>query len=169
MKKISFRNDILPLKDKLFRLAHRITLHRSEAEDIVQDTLIKVWDKRDEWSQLGSLEAYCYTVCRNLALDRAAKKERQNLTLSEDLATATAPTTPYEDLARQEGLALVEQLINRLPELQRTLIQLRDIEGKTYKEMADILQLTEEQVKVKLFRARQRVRQDYVKLENYGL
>ena len=58
MKEISFRNDVLPLKDKLFRLALRITLNREEAEDIVQDTLIKVWNSRDKWQQLDSIEAY---------------------------------------------------------------------------------------------------------------
>ena len=55
MQEISFRNDILPLKDKLFRLALRITLDRAEAEDVVQDTMIRVWNKRDEWSQFESV------------------------------------------------------------------------------------------------------------------
>ena len=58
MQEISFRNDILPLKDKLFRLALRITLDRAEAEDVVQDTMIRVWSNRDEWSQFESVEAY---------------------------------------------------------------------------------------------------------------
>jgi RNA polymerase sigma-70 factor (ECF subfamily) len=47
MQEISFRNDILPLKDKLYRLAFRITLNSAEAEDVVQDTMIRVWNKRD--------------------------------------------------------------------------------------------------------------------------
>ena len=75
MQEISFRNDILPLKDKLFRLALRITLDRAEAEDVVQDTMIRVWNKRDEWSQFESVEAYCLTVAKNLAIDRSQKKE----------------------------------------------------------------------------------------------
>ena len=58
MQQISFRNDILPLKDKLFRLAFRITLDRAEAEDVVQETLIRVWNKKDEWKQLDSVEAF---------------------------------------------------------------------------------------------------------------
>lgn len=74
MQEISFRNDILPLKDKLFRLALRITLDRAEAEDVVQDTMIRVWNKRDEWSQFESVEAYCLTVAKNLAIDRSQKK-----------------------------------------------------------------------------------------------
>ena len=79
MQEISFRNDILPLKDKLFRLALRITLDRAEAEDVVQDTMIRVWNKRDEWSQFESVEAYCLTVAKNLAIDRSQKKEAQNV------------------------------------------------------------------------------------------
>lgn len=74
MQEISFRDNILPLKDKLFRLALRITFDRAEAEDIVQDALIKVWNKRDEWGELESIEAYCLTVVRNLAIDRSQKK-----------------------------------------------------------------------------------------------
>ena len=79
MQEISFRNDILPLKEKLFRLALRITLDRAEAEDVVQDTMIRVWNKRDEWSQFESVEAYCLTVAKNLAIDRSQKREAQNV------------------------------------------------------------------------------------------
>lgn len=75
MQEISFRDDILPLKDKLFRLALRITFDRLEAEDVVQDTMIRVWNKREEWTQFGSIEAYCLTVAKNLAIDRSQKKK----------------------------------------------------------------------------------------------
>ena len=78
MPKIDFRNDILPLKDKLFRLALRITFDRAEAEDIVQETMIRVWSKRDEWHELESVEAYCLTVTRNLAIDRSEKRHRRH-------------------------------------------------------------------------------------------
>lgn len=63
----------------------------------------------------------------------------------------------------------MHHLINELPEKQRTIVQLRDIEGKSYKEIADVLQLTEEQVKVNLFRARQRIKLKYSEIDNYGL
>ena len=52
MKIISFRDDILPLKNMLFRVALRITLDKAEAEDIVQETMIKVWNRRDTWSEI---------------------------------------------------------------------------------------------------------------------
>ena len=81
MQEISFRNDILPLKDKLFRLALQIVFDRAEAEDVVQETLIRVWNKRDEWTQFGSIEAYCLTVARNLAIDRSEKKDSDKVIL----------------------------------------------------------------------------------------
>ena len=73
MKNISFRDDVLPLKNVLYRLALRITLSREEAEDIVQDTLLKVWNRRDDWHDIDSIEAFSLTVCRNLSLDRIKK------------------------------------------------------------------------------------------------
>ena len=59
MKKISFRDDVLPLKNELFRLALRITLDKAEAEDIVQETMIKVWNRREDLAGIDSVEAFC--------------------------------------------------------------------------------------------------------------
>lgn len=169
MQEISFRNDILPLKDKLFRLALRITLDRAEAEDVVQDTLIKVWNRRDEWAQFDSIEAYCLTVARNLAIDRSQKMEAQHIGLTPETQEMPDALTPDRQLEENEQLNLVQRLVNELPEKQRTILQLRDIEGKSYKEIAALLQITEEQVKVNLFRARQRIKLKYNEIETYGL
>ena len=171
MKEISFRNDVLPLKNELYRLALRITLNREEAEDIVQDTLIKVWNKRDSWPQIDSIEAYSMTVCRNLALDRTRKASFQQPSL--DTVTTGEPVThtadPQERAIRRDQIALVRDIINALPEKQRSCIQLRDFEGKSYKEVAQVMQITEEQVKVNIFRARQTIKQKFQKLDEYGL
>ena len=169
MKEISFRNDILPLKDKLYRLALRITLDSAESEDIVQDTMIRVWNKRDEWAQFNSIEAFCLTVARNLAIDRSQKSEAQNIELTTETQEMSDGSTPERQLERSEQMDLVRKLINELPEKQRTIIQLRDIEEKSYKEIADVMQLTEDQVKVTLFRARQRIKAKYNEIQSYGL
>ena len=169
MQEISFRNDILPLKDKLFRLALRITLDRAEAEDVVQDTMIRVWNKRDEWSQFESVEAYCLTVAKNLAIDRSEKKDAQTVELTPEMEEASDASSPYEKLVNKERMTLIHRLMNELPEKQRLIMELRDIEGKSYKEIAAALNLTEEQVKVNLFRARQKVKQKFIDIEGYGL
>ena len=170
MKKVSFRNDVLPLKNELFRLALHITLNRAEAEDIVQDTLIKVWNRREEWNAIDSIEAFSLTVCRNLSLDRIRKKGNDNDSL-EDVKAAEplASSNPQDRMIQTDKVRLIRQIVDGLPEKQRSCMQLRDFEGKTYKEIAGVLDISEEQVKVNIFRARQTVKQKYLKLDNYGL
>lgn len=170
MKNISFRNDVLPLKDALYRLALRITLSHEEAQDIVQDTLIKVWDKRESWNEIESIEAFSITICRNLALDRIKKHDNLNDSLEErQTESPDTSSTPFEDTLQQDRIELVRNLVNTLPEKQRSCMQLRDFEGKPYKEIAKILGISEEQVKVNIFRARQTVKERFQKYDNYGL
>lgn len=169
MQEISFRNDILPLKDKLFRLALRITFNRAEAEDVVQETLIRVWNKRDEWMQFGSIEAYCMIVAKNLAIDRSQKKDARTVELTSDIEQTPEASSPYDRLVGKEQMNLIHRLVNELPDKQRLIMQLRDMEGKSYKEIAVVLHLTEDQVKVNLFRARQKVKQRYLEIDGYGL
>ena len=172
MEKISFRNDILPLKNKLFRLALRITLNNAEAEDIVQETLIKVWKKQDSWNEIESIEAFCYAICRNLALDliKRADNFSESLDETQNMAVDTSySSNPEEQVQQSDRIKLVKELIDHLPEKQRSVIQLRDFEGKSYKEIADIMQMTDELVKVTLFRARQTIKKKFLETEDYGL
>ncbi len=164
MKEISFTNDVYPLKDKLFRLALRICLNRQEAEDIVQDTLVRVWDMRDEWQDIHNIEVYSMRICRNLALDRIEKKERHNVSLDETVHDR-ADTSLAQDsmLIRQQEYASISKIIGTLPEKQRVAIQLRDIEGKSYQEIADIMGITVADVKVNIFRARQTIKDRFLK------
>lgn len=169
MKETQFRNEILPLKDKLFRLAFRVLLDRDEAEDVVQDTLLKLWERREEWEQIQSMEAYSMTLCRNLALDRNAAARRSNLRLNEEI---DQPPTGFSTLDMVDSRMRVEALrsfINELPEVQRSIILLRETDGRRYDEIANILNLSEAQVKVYLHRARQRLQLQMKQLEQHGL
>lgn len=167
---IDFRDDVLPLKNRLYRLALRIIPHTGEAEDIVQETMIRVWNHRDEFLNASSAEAFSVTVCRNLALDALAKKESQNESLDEESdSTLDNAVSPLQALQMEDRRTWVMKLFNELPEKQRTIMQMRDIEGKAYKEIAAELGISEEQVKVTLFRARQRIKKEFEKIDNYGL
>ena len=126
MKTISFQNDILPLKNILFRLALRITQERTEAEDVVQETMMKVIDPADQ----------------------------------------SHASNPEQVAIEHDRLHLVRQLIAQLPEKQRTCMQLRDVEGKSYRDIATILDITEQQVKTNIFRARQTIRERFLTLTN---
>ena len=172
MKKYSFRNDVLPLKNELYRLALRITLDPAEAEDMVQETMIKVWNRREQWEQIESMEALCLTICRNLSIDKTRKIGGNKESLDAEIFDAqdnSHMANPEEQVIQQDRIRLVRHLIDRLPEKQRSIMQLRDFEGKSYKEIAAILGISEEQVKVNIFRARQTIKQKYIEAEEYGL
>ena len=170
IKQVSFRNDVLPLKNALYRLALRITLNSAEAEDIVQDTLIKVWNKRESWAEIDSIEAFSMTICRNLALDRIDRRGSHNASIDEQgIDSQDSAATPLEQTQQRDSVALVRQIIDSLPVNQRMCIQLRDFEGKTYKEIAVALDMTDEQVKINIFRARQTIKQQFTQIDGYGL
>lgn len=173
MKEQRFRTDVLPLKNELFRLALRITLNPAEAEDVVQETMIRVWNRRDQWDDIESMEAFCLTVCRNLALDHQRLKANQHASLDdeEDAIEARHPTTdtPEQEAERHDQLEQVRRLMDSLPEKQRSCMQLRDIEGHSYREIASIMGISEQQVKVNIFRARQAIKQKFIQDERYGL
>ena len=172
MKKVSFRNDVLPLKNELYRLALRITLNPADAEDVVQETMMKVWSRHEQWEQIESMEAFCLTICRNLALDKTRKMGffDQSLETDEhDTADYSHTANPEEQAIQQDRVQLVRRIIDSLPEKQRSVMQLRDFEGKSYKEIATIMNISEDQVKINIFRARQAIRQKYFETEKYGL
>ena len=164
---ISFQTDILPLKNELYRLALRITMNAAEAEDVVQETMLKVWNKREQWNQIESIEAFCLTICRNLSLDKMRRMDNQTQSLDAtyDPKDQHVASNPEEQAVQRDRIQLVRQLISQLPEKQRSCMQLRDMEGKSYKDIATILNMTEEQVKINIFRARQTIKERFQKIE----
>ncbi|MDR0413732.1 MAG: RNA polymerase sigma factor [Dysgonamonadaceae bacterium] len=159
MKQDKFRNRILPLGDKLFRLALRITGNRQDAEDVVQDMLLNIWKKKGEWDSIANLEAYCFRSTRNLALDKMSSQQHQQGTFDENQDIPEIGSNIQEQLEQEEQLALLENYVNRLSEKQRTIFQLREVEGLSYKQIAGIMTISEEQVKVNLFRLRQKLKE----------
>ena len=161
MSRDKFHRIILPLKDKLFRLAWSIVRDSAEAEDIVQDMFVKLWSKIDEWDNIENLEAYCFRATKNLALDRMESLEirkTENISPELESSTFTDRVTPFNKLEETERYTLLYNCIYQLPEKQKMVFQLREIEGMSYREIADTLQMSEEMVKVSLFRARGRLK-----------
>lgn len=150
---------LLLYKNELMRLALHITMDRAEAEDVVQETYIKVWSQHEHWNEIENMKAYCLTVCRNLALDkhRAARTKTESIdALPIEQAGVIDPSEMSE---HNERITLVRSMMQQLPEKQRTAMQLRDFEGYSYKEISDIMEVPEQQVKINIFRARQAIKQ----------
>lgn len=162
---MDFTRDILPLKNVLFRTALRITMNREEAEDIVQDTLLKLWERHEEMSSISNLESFAISAARNLALDRIALHQNKVITLNEELHdTADSSVSVHEQLVMGERTDMLHQLINQLPEKQRTALHLRDIEGKTYREIGEIMGISESDVKINIYRGRDFLKKNFKNL-----
>ena len=129
-----------------------------------------MWSRKNDWQQIQNIEAYAMTIARNLALDKMKRVTAHLASLDSMPVNEQAKShNPYERIFEQDRLQFVRNLIDQLPEKQRSCMQLRDVEEKSYREISDILGITEEQVKVSIFRARQTIKQKIKEAEEYGL
>lgn len=166
----AFQNQVMPAKNKLYRFALRFLGNEDEAKDIVQEVLIKVWNGREQMSDVQNWEAWCMRITRNLSLDRIRSLNRkQTQPLEYGFEVRQHDLTPHENTEQQESMQSISILIASLPEKQRQVIHLRDVEGYSYNEICEILELDMNQVKVNLFRARTAVREKLMKINAYGL
>lgn len=154
---------VIPFKDKLYRLALRIVGNVQEAEDVIQEVLIKIWKKKDQFVELDNKEAWCMTVTRNLCIDKIRAKKMRTTDVTEHYDIRDKTLTPSEVAVSNDRMGQILELINNLPEKQKTVVQLRDIEGYSYKEISEITTLKLDQVKVYLHRARLTLREQITK------
>lgn len=165
-----FESRVLPVKNKLFRFAFRLLGSSEEAKDVVQEVFIKVWNGRDQMESIDNMEAWCMRITRNLSLDKIRSRQRKATDpIEESFDIQNDTRTPYEAAENNENMQRINQLIASLPEKQRQVMHLRDIEGYSYNEICEILELDMNQVKVNLFRARNAVREKFIKINAYGL
>jgi len=166
----AFQNRVLPVKNKLFRFALRFLNNEEEAKDVVQEVFIRVWNGREQMNQVQNWEAWCMRITKNLSLDRIRSMNRkQTQPIEETYNIRNEGLTPEETTEADESMQHISQLIASLPEKQRQVIHLRDIEGYSYKEICEIMEIDLNQVKVSLFRARNAVREKLTKINAYGL
>jgi RNA polymerase sigma-70 factor (ECF subfamily) len=163
-----FNNRLHPLKSKLYRFALKFVRDRHEAEDVVQEVMAKAWLHRNRLGELVNFEAWCMKVARNQSLDRLKSVHYKTSigTLNPD--TESHNKTPYQHAELADRMRTVRNLIDSLPEKQREVIHLRDVEGFSYQEVADIVGMDVNLVKVTLFRARTTIKTKLLNAEAYG-
>jgi RNA polymerase sigma-70 factor (ECF subfamily) len=151
-----FKEKVLHLKDRLYRYALAIMKHREDAEDLVQEVMLKLWVMRGKMDQYNSIEALAIRMIRNAALNKLKEKERQWVNV-ENANFKTTGNDPDKLLERKEVLDLVLRTIDELPTQQRWVILLREIEGLEVEEIAQITDMTVNNIRVSLSLGRKRL------------
>jgi RNA polymerase sigma factor (sigma-70 family) len=166
MTREEFQKEVLPLKNKLYRLAHRLLNHHEQAEDMVQETIIRLWTRKDRLEQYNSVEAFAMIIIKNMCLDFLRAAGHITTGFDDDTVIA-AHATPHEITEMNDTMQLVHRLIAELPVQQKMIIHLRDVEGYDYEEIATILDMNMVAVRVGLSRARRRVRDALINTYSY--
>jgi RNA polymerase sigma-70 factor (ECF subfamily) len=162
----TFKIEVLPIKHKLYRLAKRLINNIPEAEDVVQEAFLRLWTKKDELKNYRSIEAFAMTITKNLCLDRMKSKSYKTDELT-DKHEKMNESTPYALLELADSFEKIQLIIQSLPEQQRMIIHLRDIEEYELDEISEIMELNMNTVRVNLSRARKKVREMLTKTYNY--
>ena len=167
MKQKEFLNTILPCKNTLYRLAKRLLVSSDEAEDAVQEVFLKLWKGRDKIDNYRSPEAFAITMTKNYCLDRLKSKQASNLKIVH--SNYKSSENIERTIEGNEGVELVTKIMETLPEKQKMIMQLRDIEQFEFAEISQMLEINETAIRVALSRARKVVREQLIKQYNYGI
>ena len=158
----------MPFKDKLFRMAKRLLVSTEEAEDATQEVLIKLWSRKSKMETYTNVEAFAMTMTKNFCLDRLKSKQAGNLKLVHSNYTDN-DTSLQHSIEAKDSIRWVERIMNELPEQQKMVLQLRDVEQYEYEEIEKLLDMKPTAIRVALSRARKTVREKLMEKHNYGI
>jgi RNA polymerase sigma factor (sigma-70 family) len=164
-----FKTDVLPISNKLLRFALQILQNEEEAKDVLQDIILKLWQKRDELGKVENLEAFAIRMIRNRCLDVIRARRTVSMEVVKTGKLADEVNHEADSVENTDSVGLIKRIISGLPDLQRTVIQLRDIEQLEFEEIAEITELNVNAIRVNLSRARKKVRDEILKIQNYGI
>lgn len=163
-----FKHIFLPCHQQLYRVAFRLTGNREDAEDIVQETFMKIWNGRDRLGQLDNPGAFCMATLKNVFVDSVRRNRRESESgTSSDEVTVTSDIDIGQQIESRDAVGKVMNLINRLPVNQRDVMKMRDIADLSYEEIEAATGLSPGNIRTLLSRARKKIKEQYLALLNY--
>ncbi|MBT8297621.1 MAG: sigma-70 family RNA polymerase sigma factor [Maribacter sp.] len=168
MKQSEFLNVVMPFKDKLYRLAKRLLVSTEEAEDATQEILMKLWSKNESIGKYKNVEAFAMTMTKNFCLDRLKSKQASNLKLVHS-NYGDGRNSLQKQVEAKDSLSWVEKIMEDLPEQQKMVLQLRDVEEYDFSEIGELLNMKPTAIRVTLSRARKTVREKLMQKHSYGI
>lgn len=168
MTQTDFTKLVLPFKDKVFRLAKRLLVSREEAEDATQEILMKLWKNKEKIAEYKNVEAFAMTMTKNFCLDRLKSKHAQNLKIVHSNYEDNN-TSLEKQVEARDSVDWVSKIIEGLPEQQKIILQLRDIEEYDFDEIAKVVDMNPTAIRVALSRARKTIREKLTNTHRYGI
>ena len=168
MTQAEFLNIVMPFKDKVYRLAKRLLVSQEEAEDATQEILMKLWKNKTKIQEYKNVEAFSMTMTKNFCLDKLKSKHAQNLKIVHS-NYQDHNVSLQKQLELNDSVNWVSRIMQELPEQQKIIIQLRDIEQYDFNEISKMLDMNETAIRVALSRARKTLREKLTKTHSYGV
>lgn len=159
-----FKSDVVPLRNKLQNIAKNMLANEVDAEDAVQETFLRLWNQRSQLSNHPNVGGFAMQTLKNICIDKL-RAERHNVSL-DGISIAGNSITPYTFTEQQDSVLIIRNIIDSLPETQRQIITLRDVDGYELGEIAAIIGSEESTVRVNLSRARKAVRDKFLSMNN---
>jgi len=164
----TFLRLINPIKDKMFRLALRLLISKEAAEDATQEVILKIWNLKDKVKDYANLEAFMISVTKNYCLDQLKASRNNNLRIIHTNYDNNELST-HRLAELSDEMVQIERIVEMLPEQQKVIFQLRDIEEYNYSEIAEITKMKEPAIRVTLSRARKKIKEELLKMHQYGI
>lgn len=166
MNQLEFVALISPFKDRIFRLAKRLLVSTEEAQDASQEVFLKLWNKNSEISSWSNVEAMAMTITKNYCLDQL--KAKRSKTISLVSSNYSDGNSLERKLEGTNSLTWVHRIMEQLPEQQKIIMQLREIEQMEFYEIAEIMKMNETAVRVALSRSRKFIKEKMQETHSYG-
>ncbi|MCG8307274.1 MAG: sigma-70 family RNA polymerase sigma factor [Cytophagales bacterium] len=163
----AFKKELIPIKDKLFRLAKTMLQNREDAEDALQEIYMKLWKNNDIIEDLKNPEAYAMKIMKNFCLDKLKYRKNKRMVEIKEPELGRENFTPFTMVSFDNLKDLMLKLFSTLPEQQRMIIHMRDIEHYSYEEIEEVTGMNVNAIRVNLSRARKSVKGNYLKIRNY--
>jgi len=162
MKQEEFKKEIVPLREKLLFYAQRILQTQEDAEDVVQEVMLKLWHIRKELDKYNNVAALAVTITKNLCLNRL-KSFREYDNDMDKVAAEYGEPLPDSLLEQQEDVMMVMTILDSLPDLQQTILRMKHIEGLEIEEITELTGASSGAIRVHLSRGRKRIKELFFK------
>ena len=163
-----FKQKFLPYHRKLYRSAFHLLGNAQDAEDMVQEAYLKLWQRRNELPpDITNLEAYCVTLVKHLCYDKRRISQLDEDERTPEELTLTEKSNVAHEVELKDEANQVMKLIGQLPDQQKQIMQMRDVEDRTYEEIEKVTGLTSINIRVLLSRARKKIREQFLEIMNY--